>query len=145
MPDSILHYVVLMLMGLAAGFLSTLLGIGGGVVVVPMLVFFLTMGFKEATGTSLAFMVPIALAGAIQHGLGRNVNWTVAALAIPLGLVGTYLGKRLQTELPTSSLKVVFGVVMLIAGAKLILEGRTELKAGPLAGNPQVQATSKAP
>jgi len=114
-------YAGYMLMGLAAGFLSALLGIGGGVVVVPILVIFFAMDMKLAIGTSLAYIVPVALCGAVQHGFNRNVDLRVVALAVPFGFVGAYLGVRLCNALPAPMLKRVFGLLLLAIGLRLLI------------------------
>jgi len=116
-----MFYAGCIVIGLTAGFLSALLGIGGGVVVVPMLLLFFAMDMKVAIGTSLAYIAPVALWGAFQHGLNRNVNLMVVALAVPLGFAGAYLGVRVCEALPALALKRVFGVVLLLVGLKLLL------------------------
>ena len=114
-------YAGYMLMGLVAGFLSALLGIGGGVVVVPMLVLLFGLDPKIAIGTSLAYIVPVALAGAVQHGLkGQMVLW-IALIAVPLGLIGTYFGMMAGSSLGSLQIKRIFGILMLLVGLKLLL------------------------
>ena len=114
-------YLGCMLMGLTAGFLSALLGIGGGMVVVPMLLMLFAMDPKVAIGTSLAYIAPVALAGALQHGLKDNVMLKVALIALPFGIVGTYLGVMAHGALGGVALTRIFGVLMLVMGLKLLL------------------------
>ena len=114
-------YLGCMLMGLTAGFLSALLGIGGGVVVVPMLLILFAMDPKVAIGTSLACVAAIGLAGALQHGVRGNVEWKVALIVIPFGIVGTYLGVVAHGALGGVALKRIFGVLMLLVAFKLLL------------------------
>jgi uncharacterized membrane protein YfcA len=140
-----MQYIGLAIMGLAAGLLSTMLGIGGGLLVVPMLVFLFTMPIKMATGTSLAYMVPIALAGAIQHGLTRNVDWRVALLAAPFGLIGTYVGKKAFESLAPAHLKLIFGALMLVVSIALITEAVKEMRAGPSPQDGQSLSALQAP
>jgi len=109
------------LSGLIAGTASSLLGIGGGVVMVPLLLYFVVSDIKLAVGTSLAFIVPIALSGALQHGCRGQVSWALAAGCIPLGLAGTYLGAELSDVTPDLALRRVFGVVMILVGLKMAL------------------------
>ncbi len=109
------------LSGLVAGIASSLLGVGGGVVMVPLLLYFAVSDIKLAVGTSLAFIVPIALSGALQHGWRGHVSWAVAAGCIPLGLAGTYLGAELSDVMPDIALRRVFGVVMILVGLKMVL------------------------
>jgi uncharacterized membrane protein YfcA len=104
-----------------AGLLSTLLGIGGGVVVVPMLLLLFGLDTKVAVGTSLAYIVPVAMAGAVQHGLRGQWSLKIALIAIPLGLVGSYLGMKVSDSLGSLAIKRIFGVLMLLVGLKLLL------------------------
>ena len=114
-------YAGCMLTGLVAGFLSSLLGVGGGVVVVPMLLLLFGWDPKIAIGTSLACMVPVALAGAVQHGLEGELRLKIALIMIPLGLIGTYLGMKASNALGSPEIKRIFGVLMLLVGLKLLL------------------------
>lgn len=116
-----MFYAGCMLIGLVAGFLSTLLGIGGGVVVVPMLLLLLGLDAKIAVGTSLAYIVPVALAGAVQHGLKGELSLKIALIAIPLGLIGTYFGMKVSDSLGSLEIKRIFGILMLLVGLKLLL------------------------
>jgi hypothetical protein len=116
-----MSYLGCVLMGLVAGFLSTLLGIGGGVVVVPMLLILFAMDSKVAVGTSLAYMVPVALAGAVQHGLKNEVVLKIALIAVPFGLIGTRLGMAASSSLGSMQIKRLFGILMLLVGLKLLL------------------------
>ena len=116
-----MDYILYGAIGLAAGVLSALLGVGGGIVVVPMLALVAGLPMKLAVGTSLAYIVPVALSGAVQHGLHGDVNLRFVALAVPLGLLGTYLGVRLFGALSGTRIKQVFGLLMLLVGLKMPL------------------------
>jgi len=109
------------LSGLMAGLASALLGIGGGVILVPMLLYFVVPDIKVAIGTSLAYIAPIALSGALQHGWRGQISWVALAACVPLGLAGTYLGAELSDLTPNLALKRIFGVLMIIAGLKMVL------------------------
>ncbi|MSP19673.1 MAG: sulfite exporter TauE/SafE family protein [Bdellovibrionales bacterium] len=98
--------------GLLAGILSGLFGIGGGIVIVPMLVFFLKMPQLSANGTSLvALLLPVGgLAVFEYYRLGKitseNIKW---GLLISIGLfIGAFLGAKLATQLPEVILRRVF-------------------------------------
>ena len=106
----------LVIIGVLAGVLSGLLGVGGGIFIVPMLV--LVAGFSQhaAHATSLAAVVPIALAGAIVFGGAENVDLWVAAGLASGSLVGAPLGAKLMAGMRESSLKVVFGVLLILLG-----------------------------
>ena len=110
-----------LLLGLAAGILSGLVGIGGGILIVPALVFFFGFTQQQAQGTTLALLVPpIGILAAwtyYQHGF---VNMK-AALFIAAGfIVGSFLGARFVTGLPNSTLEKVFGTFLVLIGLKMI-------------------------
>jgi hypothetical protein len=128
--------VKVVLVGLAAGFLSGIFGVGGGILMVPALVMLLAMGQRLAHGTSLAAIVPIALAGVLGYALDGQVDWA-AALFLIVGSAG--LGARIGTHLlhvlPQRALALVFGVVLLAAAARMVLDdsdatGRVDLTVG---------------
>jgi len=142
-------YLAYLTLGLIAGFASTLLGIGGGVVMVPALLFLgrlfpdLQVTMKVATVTSLAYIVPIALSGAWQgHASGHHIRWYLVALAVPGGLLGTYLGNLTKNYVTATQLKMAFGVLMILVGVRLALAPWTQKKdaAPPEPGRPAVQA-----
>ena len=105
--------------GLIAGLLSGLLGVGGGIIVIPLLVL---LGFSQhqAHATSLAAICPIAIVGATKFALAGEVEYALA-VALAVGtLVGAPLGARIMAALPEPRLKVVFGVVMIVSGGVLL-------------------------
>jgi uncharacterized membrane protein YfcA len=106
----------LLLIGFLAGVLSGLLGVGGGIFIVPMLV--LVAGFSQhsAHATSLAAVVPIALAGAIVFGGQAHVDLWIAAGLASGSLIGAPLGARWMAGMRESSLKIIFGVLLIILG-----------------------------
>ena len=104
--------------GACAGLLSGLLGVGGGIVLIPLLGLF---GFSqhESHATSLAAIIPIAAVGATTFSVAGEVEYGALTLAAG-SLIGAPLGARLMAGLPESKLKVVFGVVMIAAGIVLL-------------------------
>ena len=107
--------------GLAAGFLSGLLGVGGGVIMVPALV--LIAGFTQhrAHATSLLAVIPIAVVGALIYALDDSVSIGTAALLAVGGLVGAPLGARIMAGLRDSTLKIVFGCLGIVLGVLQVL------------------------
>ena len=108
--------------GLAAGVLSGLFGIGGGIVIVPMLIFFARFAPAMATGTSLgSLLLPVGALGAWQYYQRGSIN-IKASLLIGLGLfVGAYFGARLGLSLSPLVLKRSFAVFLVIVAARLWL------------------------
>lgn len=106
--------VPLIVIGLAAGLLSGLFGIGGGTIIVPALALWLGMPQRLAAGTSVAAILPAAAVGAISYAVQGNVDWT-AALCLAVGIVaGAQLGTYLLARLPVSALQWAFMVFLLV-------------------------------
>lgn len=124
------QYAAYVLVGLAAGLSSALLGIGGGVIMVPMLIFLFALPAKAATVTSLAYICPVALAGALLGWhKGFEIRWLLVAIAVPAGLVGAHLGTYVKGHISNLQLKVIFGLLMILVGVRLALSpwvGRRE-------------------
>ncbi len=114
------------LLGAAAGTLAGLLGVGGGIIVVPGLAFLLAGGevppdrlMQVAVGTSLANIVVTSLSSIRAHHRRGAVRWPVVARMTPGIVVGAALGAAIADALPTRTLAVVFGVFLLIVAARL--------------------------
>lgn len=106
--------------GAAAGLLSGLLGVGGGVVMVPLLVSFVGLSQHEAHATSLAAIVPIAAVGALRFAAADTVDLSVAALLAAGSLVGAPLGARLMARTREGVLKLLFGAFMVVVALQLL-------------------------
>ncbi|HEY3275524.1 MAG TPA: sulfite exporter TauE/SafE family protein [Syntrophorhabdaceae bacterium] len=103
--------VIFLLIGCATGFLSGMMGVGGGVVMVPLMVMLAGMGQHLAQGTSLLAMVPISISGAFTHyrlgNVRKDIAWGLAAGA----LAGGFLGAVSAGALPDAYLRVIFAAV----------------------------------
>lgn len=107
--------------GLIAGILSGLLGVGGGIVLVPIMVGYLGVNQHMAHGTSLAVIVPTAIVGSLIYGLNGNIN-VAPALNLAIGsMIGASLGARWMKNIPAKQLKQLFGVFLLIVGVRMVL------------------------
>lgn len=109
------------LIGLCSGITSGLWGVGGGVVMVPAMVYLLGMDIKLAVGTSLAVIIPTAFSGTFKHYQLGNVDWKVALSIVPMAMVGSYLGAWITSEIASATLKRVFGGFLLFVGFRLLL------------------------
>jgi uncharacterized membrane protein YfcA len=113
-----LLYVVL---GLIAGILSGLIGIGGGVMIVPSLIFWFGFSQQEAQGTTLGLLVPpIGILAAWTYYQQGYVNLRVAALICLGFVVGGLLGAKVAVVLPSKILEKIFGVALLSIALKMI-------------------------
>jgi uncharacterized membrane protein YfcA len=106
--------------GLVAGFLSALFGVGGGVVIVPLLLA-RGWGIKVATATSLAAIIATAVFGAVRYGWSGDVSLGDAALIGVPAIFGSIAGTRLQRGIPAAPLQLAFAVLMAIVGLKLAI------------------------
>jgi hypothetical protein len=114
--------VLVALIGLGAGVLSGLFGIGGGVIIVPLLILLLGFTAQQAAGTSLAaLLLPVGLFGAIQYWQAGQVNLVHGALLAVGLLLGAYVGARLGLALPTEVVQRAFGVLLILFGLRLAL------------------------
>lgn len=116
--------ITLVLIGLIAGILSGLVGVGGGIIMVPLFVLVLGLTQHNAQGLSLAVMLPPVTFLAVYNyhtaGDGGNIDWRVALTVSVLFIVGGFLGSKLALRIDQQVLKRVFGVFMLLVALKLI-------------------------
>jgi hypothetical protein len=117
-------FVALIGVGAAAGVLAGLLGVGGGILLVPFLVLAVGMTQHEAEATSLLVILPTAVAASIalrRRGVG---DLPVALVIGVVGAVGAVAGALLALSLPADVLRAVFAVLLAIAGLRLIQDAR---------------------
>lgn len=114
------EWLVLAAIGLAAGFLSGLFGVGGGVIIVPALVAFAAFGMRLASGTSLAAIVPTALVGIVAYAMGGNVAWVPALLLIVGSVTGAQFGSWLLDRLRVRTVRWSFVAFLVVVIASLL-------------------------
>jgi uncharacterized membrane protein YfcA len=107
--------------GLLAGLLSALLGVGGGIVVVPLLILVARYSERPAMATSLAAIALIALVGAITYALHGEVKPGAAAIVGLPGAVGAVMGASLQQRLATRTLSLAFAALLAGIGVWLLI------------------------
>jgi len=113
--------IVLILIGSAAGLLSGLIGIGGGVILIPMLIFVLGFSQHMAEGTTLAAMVPpIGILAAYVYYQNGNVDLKAAGFIAIGFLVGGLFGARIAQQFSGESLQKIFAVVLILMGLKML-------------------------
>lgn len=114
--------LILIGIGLLAGILSGLIGVGGGIIVVPALVYFLGLNQHMAQGTSLALMLPpIGILAAMNYYKAGELNVKYAIVIAVAFVIGGYFGSKISIEIISeSAMKKIFGIVMLIAAIKLV-------------------------
>lgn len=103
-----------------AGAFSALFGVGGGTVIVPLLILWLGYGEREATGTSLAAIVVVALLGVAGHGAFGNVDFAKGLLIAPPAIAGVVAGTALQQRVSQRAVSAIFAVLLVASAAVLL-------------------------
>lgn len=118
-------FLILLAIGLVAGVLSGMFGIGGGLIIVPALLFVLQLKEYEALGTSLAALIPpVGLLGAMEYWRNGHVNLKFAAL-IALGLfIGAYFGARITLGLSPELVRKLYAIFLLVVAARILIFGK---------------------
>ncbi len=115
-------HVIAAVIGVCAGVLGGLLGIGGAVIMIPLIVFFLKFSQHMAQGTALAAMIPpIGLLAAYEYYKNGNVNIPVALFIAAGFIVGAYAGAKFAEHIDDALLSRIFGFVLLVLSVKMIL------------------------
>ena len=113
--------LILIVIGLFAGVLSGIVGIGGGLLMIPMLIFFLGLPQQVAQGTSLAVMLPpIGILAVMNYYKADFVEWKFALIIAITFIIGGYFGSKFAVSLSPIVLKKIFGAILLVAAIKMI-------------------------
>ena len=113
----------LMLIGLSAGILSGLFGIGGGVLIVPALMYGLGFSQKLATGTSLAILLPpVGIAAVMEYYRHGAVNIKAAMVIAIMVVLGSWLGSKFSVGIDPATMKLLFGVFLILLGGYMIYD-----------------------
>ena len=118
---STIMLLLLLFLGFAAGFASSMVGIIGGLVIVPSLVFLFGFDQKTAQGTSLLLLsLPVAAAGAFTYYKAGNASWSTALLLGVGFIAGGFLGGKMATGSDTTVMKKIFAVFMILVAVKYL-------------------------
>ena len=118
--------------GLLAGFLSGLFGVGGGILIVPGLVLLVSLNQRSAHGTSLAAIVPIALSGVGGYVVDAAVDWPAAAVIIAGAVGGSLIGTNALRQISQRWLRMAFITFLLLTAARMALATPVVSGRGPL-------------
>ena len=127
--------LALIAIGLVGGFLSGLFGIGGGVLMVPLLILVLKVDQRHASAMSLLAVLPAAIVGAITYGFEGHVDLIAAALIAAGGIVGALIGTRLLRKLSLAWLRWLFIAFLLLMAIRMLIEmpeGTTRFEFTPI-------------
>lgn len=121
--------MTLLAIGLFAGIASGFVGVGGGLILVPAMMVFLGLGQHAAQGTSLAMMLPpVGILAVMQYHRAGEVHWAYAAVLCVTFVAGAWGGSKLSLRLSESWVKLIFGLVMLYAAIRMLLQAWSQIK-----------------
>ncbi|MES2431238.1 MAG: sulfite exporter TauE/SafE family protein [Bacteroidota bacterium] len=113
--------LIVILIGIAAGMLGGLVGVGGGLIIVPSLVYFLGFSQHAAQGTSLGLiLLPVGILGVMQYYKHGDVDFKVVAILAVGFLLGSYFGSKVSLSLPQATVKKIFAIFMMIMAFKML-------------------------
>ncbi|MDO9375115.1 MAG: sulfite exporter TauE/SafE family protein [Ferruginibacter sp.] len=113
--------LIVILIGIAAGILGGLVGVGGGLIIVPALVYFLGMSQHSAQGTSLGLiMLPVGILGVLHYYKEGHVDFKIVALLAIGFLVGSFFGSKVALSLSQETIKKVFAMLMILVAIKML-------------------------
>jgi uncharacterized protein len=122
---------ILLTIGVLAGIASGFVGIGGGLIIVPALIYFLDLDQHTAQGTSLALMLPpIGIMAAMQYHSEEHVEWTYSAIIAVTFILGAWLGSKWSLKLPTSMVRLVFSGILFYAAIGMAIKAFREIFPG---------------
>lgn len=114
---------ILLLIGLAAGVFGGMVGLGGGVIMIPALIFLMGMTQLEAQGTSLAVMLPpVGLFAVMNYYKSGNLNFKYAMLIAVAFLIGGYFGSKIALNIPVTVVRKVFAIAMIAMALRMLLK-----------------------
>jgi uncharacterized membrane protein YfcA len=106
--------------GLVTGIVNGLLGIGGGTILIPAMIFLLGEKQHKAHGTSLAIILPTAVISAAVYYFHDNLDIGLTLKVVSGAVIGGYIGAKLMNKIPAKSLKKIFGIFMVLAGLRMV-------------------------
>ena len=119
---SVTMLLLLVAIGLVTGIMAGMLGIGGAIIMIPALAFFLGFSQHMAQGTSLAVMLPpIGIIATWNYWKAGQVNLKFAIILAAAFIIGSYFGSKFALNLPQTVLKKIFGLLLLLVAAKMLL------------------------
>ena len=114
------EFIYKMLIGLFAGIISGLFASGGGMLLVPSLIYLLKMKEVETRATSIICILPMVVTSGIFYYISNYMDWKIGILCAIGGIVGGVVGAKLLNKLPTKYLKIAFTIFLIYASYKMI-------------------------
>lgn len=118
---SVSMLVILIIIGVITGLMAGMLGIGGAIIMIPALVFFMGFSQQMAQGTSLAVMLPpVGIFATYNYWKAGQVDIRFALILAAAFIIGSLFGSKIALNLPQAALKKIFGVLLLLVAAKML-------------------------
>ncbi len=115
--------LILLAIGLASGIFGGMVGLGGGVIMIPALIYFLGMSQHSAQGTSLAIMLPpVGLLAVMNYYKAGQMNLKYAAIIAVAFLIGGYFGSKIALSISPENMKKVFAVALIIIAINMLIK-----------------------
>ena len=115
-----MNWLVAIVVGVCAGLLGALCGVGGGVVMVPAFVSLLGLSQKHAVATSLAVILPMAIVSTTKYAQAQLIDWRIAGAAAVGAMVAAYFGTDLMKSMSNAQLTRIFGLLLVVFGIKML-------------------------
>lgn len=116
------EFLLLILTGILAGLVSGSLGVGGGIIIIPMLTFFLGLTQHEAQGTSLGVMtLPVFMISAYNYYKNGYLNVKFVLVIVVAFIIGSYFSSKFAVQIPEKTLKKIFGLFLALMGIKMLI------------------------
>ena len=138
--------LIIILVGIAAGILGGLVGVGGGIIIVPSLVYFIGFSQKTAQGTSLGLiMLPVGILGVMQYYKQGYLNVNYVAIIAVAFVLGGFLGSKLALSLSDEKMKKIFAIVMMLIAIKMLFfdTGKPKPTKDPVGSSTNIQQSGQ--
>ncbi len=113
--------LIIIMVGIAAGMLSGLVGVGGGIIIVPALVYFVGFSQKAAQGTSLGLiLLPVGILAVLQYYKQGQIDMKVVCILAVGFVAGSYFGSKIALSLPQDTVKKIFAILMILIAIKML-------------------------
>jgi uncharacterized membrane protein YfcA len=118
---SVSTLLIIIVIGIITGVMAGMLGIGGAIIMIPALLFFLGFSQQMAQGTSLAVMLPpIGVIATYNYWKAGQVDLKIALILAVTFIVGSYFGSKFALQIPQATLKKIFGVLLLLVAIRML-------------------------
>lgn len=120
-PMGITTIIILLVIGLFAGIASGLVGIGGGIIIIPALIYFLSMSQQGAQGVSIGMLLlPVGFLAAYNYYTAGSLNFKYSLIIGSTFIVGAWLGSKISLQISPDTMRIIFGVFILLIALKMI-------------------------